>query len=219
MAEDDEKLIPASTPAETALDVASFVGSAVPWIGGPVGNVLGGISTGRKIARVREVLEGLVTDLTQFKSDASEQYVKTEDFEELLEHALRKAADERHEEKRQIYRSFLSQAIKSPGEPYDEQIRFLNTLEQLQPDHLKIIRAFAQQPKSDPGMMGSPLQTLRQRLPEMDETRIEDLVSQLNDMRVTGQTSLKTMMTGSGAENLQLSITQYGQRFLKFIIS
>ena len=102
MAQDDGKLIPASTPEEMALDIASFVGSTIPWIGGPVSNVLGRISISRKFARVTDVLKGLVTDLTQFKSDASEEYVKTEDFEELLKHALLKAADERYDKKRQI---------------------------------------------------------------------------------------------------------------------
>jgi len=69
--------------------------------------------------------------LKDFKSEASEQYVKTEDFEELLENALRKASEERYEEKRRIFANFLIGAIESPGESYDEQIRFLRVLEEL----------------------------------------------------------------------------------------
>jgi hypothetical protein len=214
--EDERDLIPASTPGETALDVAAFVGSAVPWIGGPVSNVLGGISMGRKLARVREVLEGLVTDLAEFKSEVAEEYVKTEEFEELLEQTLKRAADERNEEKRRIYRAFLTDAIESPGKPYDEQIRFLRTLEELQPDHLKVLRALSQTPEPNPGI--TPNQTLRRRLPELEEARIEDLVTQLNDLRVTNLTNLKVMMTGHGAENLQHAITQYGNRFLQYLI-
>jgi hypothetical protein len=51
--------------------------------------VLGGISSHRKLTRVREVLQGFAEDLRSFKSDVSEEYVKTEDFEELLEETLR----------------------------------------------------------------------------------------------------------------------------------
>ena len=59
-----ESLLPEEKPknkmiqsrTETALDLASFITSAVPWIGGPVSNVLGGISTGRKFDRVRASL-------------------------------------------------------------------------------------------------------------------------------------------------------------------
>jgi hypothetical protein len=47
MPEDSKDLIQATTKAETVLDVAAFVGSAVPWIGGPVSNVLSGMSSGR----------------------------------------------------------------------------------------------------------------------------------------------------------------------------
>jgi len=217
MPEDSKDLIQATTKAETVLDVAAFVGSAVPWIGGPVSNVLSGMSSGR-IARVREVLEGLISDLSDFKSEVSEEYGKTEDFEELLEQTLERSADERNEEKRQIYRSFLTNAIESPGEPYDEQIRFLRTLEELQPDHLKVLRALSKTPDPDPGMMGSPNQTLRQRLPDLEEKRIEELITQLNDLRVTNMTSLKTMMTGRGAADLRHSITSYGQRFMQYIV-
>ena len=51
----------------------------------------------------------------------------------------------------------------------------------------------------------------------MDENRIEDLINQLNDMRVTKLNSLKTMMTWSGAQRLEHSITPYGKRFLAFV--
>ena len=146
MSKDNSKLVPKTSKAETAIDVAAFVGSAVPWIGGPVSN-----------ERVREVLEGLSSDLADFKSEISEEYVKTEDFEELLEQTLKRAADERNESKRKIYRAFLTNAIESPGELYDDQIRFLRTLEELQPDHLLVIRALSQSPDPDPGMMGPPI--------------------------------------------------------------
>lgn len=70
---------------EKILDIATLVTSAVPWIGGPVSNVLGGISTGRKIQRAHQLLTGLTVELKDFKSEVFEDYVKTEDFEDLLE--------------------------------------------------------------------------------------------------------------------------------------
>src|SRR5437868_5580687 len=121
---DDEftyKEVPTGMPSETALDLAATVSSLVPLIGGAVGNVLSGISQGRKMERVKEVLEGLAADLHDFKSEASQTYVKTEDFEELLDEVLHKVADERNEQKRQFLRSFLTFAIKHPGPSYDEQ--------------------------------------------------------------------------------------------------
>ena len=201
----------------TGLDVASTLSAAIPWVGGPVSNVLSGMSLGRKLARVNEVLTGLADDLREFKSETSEQYVRTEEFEDLLEKTLRQAADERNERKRLIYRGFLTEAIKSPGEPYDEQVRFLRILEQLQPDHIRILSSCLQEPESVSGTTGSHGQTLSRRLPDIPRERLEDLVAQLNDMRLTNVTGMRAMMTAPGAEDMRHTVTHFGQRFVKYL--
>lgn len=145
---------------EVVLDISSFISSAVPWIGGPVSNVLSGISFGRKISRVKEVLEGIANDLRNFKSEVSETYVKTEEFEELLENTLRNVAEERNEERRRIYKAFIVGTIKSPGQSYDEQVRFLRILEDIQGDHIRILEALSQSPDMSllrHGLSGSPI--------------------------------------------------------------
>lgn len=214
----DSNKVPQKTKGESALDIASAVSAAVPWIGGPVSNVLGGISTQRKLERVHEVLTRISQELESFKSEASEEYVKTEDFEELLENALRKASEERSEEKRRIYGNFLVGAIENPGENYDEQRRFLRTLEELQVDHLKVLQALDAPPGDTQNILtGSPSGTLQERLPDTPSGRIADLIGQLNDMRLTDLTSLHTMMTANGAQDLRGTITNYGRRFLSFL--
>jgi len=217
MSDNGREIIPASTTTEAVLDVVAFVGSTVPWIGGPVSNVLSGMSFGRKLGRVREVLGGLANDLGEFKSEVSEKYVKTEEFEDLLEQTLKRVGEERNEEKRHLYKAFLTDAIESPGKSYDEQLRLLRTFE-IVPDHLRVLKALSQEPKPNPGMMSSPIQTLRERLPEFEEQRIEELIVQLNVMRVTNISSLKVMMTGRGAADLRNSVTVYGKRILSYIV-
>jgi len=218
MSDNGREIIPASTTTEAVLDVVAFVGSTVPWIGGPVSNVLSGMSFGRKLGRVREVLGGLANDLGEFKSEVSEKYVKTEEFEDLLEQTLKRVGEERNEEKRHLYKAFLTDAIESPGKSYDEQLRLLRTFEEIVPDHLRVLKALSQEPKPNPGMMSSPIQTLRERLPEFEEQRIEELIVQLNVMRVTNISSLKVMMTGRGAADLRNSVTVYGKRILSYIV-
>jgi pyruvate-formate lyase-activating enzyme len=214
---DKQELVLASTRTEKTLDVAAMGSNVVPWIGGVVAAVLSGMSANRKLGRVREVLEGVANDLKDFKSEVSESYVKTEEFEELLEKTLLKAADERSDEKQRVYRNFLVDTIESPGQSYDEQLRFLRALEELQPDHIKVLRAFIQG-KVDPSLMASsPGQTLVARLPDIPEERVRELVSQLNDMRITNMTSFHVLMTGAGAQNLQHYITPFGQRLMSFI--
>src|SRR5258706_1793709 len=110
-----------------------------PWLGGAIAGVLGGITTDRKINRVNEVIRGLAENLRDLESAASKEFVKTEEFEDLLEQTLRQVAAERNDDKRRMYRDFLVGVIRSPGEPYDEQRRFLRTLEELQSDHLRVL--------------------------------------------------------------------------------
>jgi hypothetical protein len=152
-------------PAERALDVAAALVNLAPLIGGPVASILRGISGGRKQQRVMEVIRGVSEDLRDFQSKVAEEYVRTEDFEELLENTLRRAAQERSEGKRRLYRNFLTTAIQHPGGDYQEQLRFVKTLDEISSDHLEVLLALSQNPESRFGLIGSAMQTLKKRLP------------------------------------------------------
>lgn len=213
----EDKLVPATT-VETGLDIAAVVGSVIPVLGGPVGAVLSGMSTGRKLARVRDVLKDVANDLQALTAKIREEYVATEDFEELLEATLRRIAEERHEEKRNVYRHFLVGAITTPGHSHDEQLRLLRALEQVEPAHLQLLKALGHPPDPPPGFLsGSPEATLKRRLSDLDAPRIGELVAELNDLRLTNLRSLRVMMTAQGAEDLRGSITPFGQRFLRYL--
>ena len=217
MDENAENLPEIVSKIDTIADLGAFVSSAVPMIGGPVSNLLSGFSTGRKFERVRDALVEISENLMNFESKVSAEYVKTEDFEEILEKTLRQVGEERTEEKRRIYKDFLITAVKSPGESYEEQIRLLRTLEEIQPDHIRVLRAIRQPPAPNPPDMSSPLRTLDARLPELERERISELVGELNNLRVTDFTALGMNMTGQGAENLQGRITKLGSAIIRYI--
>lgn len=217
--EDDRPLPAPSGKTETALDTVSLVASAVPGLGNVVANLLSGFSTDRKFLRVHEVLVGFAQDLKDARSEAAEQYVKTEDFADLLETTSRRAAEARTAEKRRLYRAFLVGAVTAPA-PYDEQVRVLQALDQIQPHHVRILRAMLQEPVDEDRMMGSQLQTLHRRLGLPREV-IEELVVQLHDLRLVGLTrdSLHTMMTALGAEDLRGWITSLGRRLMDYLVT
>ena len=58
---------------------------------------------------------------------------------------------------------------------------------------------------------------MRERLPDMNNDRIKDVVQQLNDLRVINLQSLNTMMTASGAQDLRHSVTPLGKRFIQYL--
>jgi hypothetical protein len=168
MTDDDFKYkeVPTGLPAEAALDMASTLANVFPGLGSAVGNVLGGMSVGRKIGRVEELLQGLAEDLRDFRSETSESYVKTEEFEELLEHVLRRTAEERNEQKRKLLRGFLVDAIQNPR-PYDERKTILRLLDDVEPDHMLTLHAIGQPPRPEEldGVVASTIGTLQRRLP------------------------------------------------------
>lgn len=211
--------VPEDTRTDQALELAGIATSAIPWLGGPLSAVLSGVSFGRKIDRVKEVVNGIAADLHEFRSEASEKYVQTDEFQDLLEAALRRASEERNEEKREIYRDFVVSAIRRPGEPYDDQLRVLRTLEELDPDHLRLLAAVAQDPGPPTSSfgIGSPSSTLSKRLGGIRRDRLEELVADLNGRRLTNLQSLHTTMTAHGAEDLRHAITPLGRRVLEVV--
>lgn len=59
---EEPDFVPEDTRTDQALELAGAVGAVIPWLGGPLSAVLGGISFGRKIDRVKEVVNGIVAD-------------------------------------------------------------------------------------------------------------------------------------------------------------
>lgn len=217
-ADEPHELIPAFTSSEAALDTTAALSSMIPVLGGPISSVLSGLSQDQKMARVNEVLWGLANEIRHL-SEESENYVKSEDFQELLEETLRRVHRERSEEKRRTYRDFLVGAVQSPGEPYDEQVRFLRVLEELQSDNIRVLRAVIQEPNPNPPYsIGSIGRTLKERLPDMEDSSIADLVAQLNDLKITNM-PLGGMMTAAGAQDLRGRLTPFGRRFVRYLQS
>ncbi|MCB8947476.1 MAG: hypothetical protein H6653_05610 [Ardenticatenaceae bacterium] len=218
---DRNDLIQQDTTADKALDVGAFVSAVlpIPWLAPAVSFVLGGISNQRKIKRIQEALRQLNEEIGDFKSEASEKYVDSEEFEELVERTLQQIANERHEQKRNMYGRFLAGAIKSPGDPYDEQIRFLRDLELLQADHIRIFQAMLQEPDPNSNVyIGSTMTTLSERLSDISESRLRELVAYLNDMKLISGIG-NTMVTARTAVDLRNNFTPYGQRFVRYLNS
>jgi hypothetical protein len=203
---------------DRAIEVGGVSVSVIPMIGGPVSAVLGGMAQQRKLDRVKEVLEGLSADLRDFKSTVSDEYVKTEDFEDLLEKTLRTAAEERNAEVRALYRQFLFRAITEPGDPYEGQVAVLRVIEGMDPQHLAVLRATLQEPGRDAHQkyMGSPIQTLRERT-GFDDATIGAVVAELDNKALTKFQGLRTMMTGHGSEALTHNVTPLGRRVLEYV--
>jgi hypothetical protein len=212
-------VLPDTTRQEAILDTVSSVTALVPVLGGPIANILSGLAGDRRFARTRDVLVDLANQVGDLSAD-QEEYVRSEDFEDLLIETMRRVAAERSEDKRRVYRQILTSAIQHSGEEgYDEQVRILRVMEELQPDHLVVLRAMMVEPETDSSVfMGSRSQTLSNRLPDMPEERVRDLADQLGELRLVNVGMLGGMVTGASAVDLRGVPTPLGERLVAFVL-
>lgn len=215
--DDEEPHFPTDRTDKTIAATSALV-SLVPWLGGAASNVVSGYGQTRKLNRVRELLDGLANRLSGFESDVAKEYVRTEDFEDLLEQTLRRAADERNADVRNLYLRFIHRAIAEPGDEYDSQMDVLHAIEGLRGVHVTVMRALRKEPSPDADrkFAGSPSQTLRERT-GLSSEQIKDAVETLNDLRLIKLDSLHVTMTGRGSESLQHTVTTLGTHVLDYI--
>src|SRR5262249_31001512 len=162
-----------------------------------------GWSQKRRLQRIREFIERVHSELIQHREAVREDYLRSDEFEDLLDQTMRRGANERHNAKRRLFAAFLAGAILTPGAPYHEHLRHLRTLDELQTEHVRSIHAMLQEPgPTPPGTGGISTRgltsighVLRERLPDIPPRRLTDLVMQLiEDLRiVTFGRGLNTM--------------------------
>lgn len=202
---------------DAGLDIIATATSVAPILGGPVANVINGTVTARRIERVREVVVALAEDVRDLKDEAVEAYVKTEEFDEILDSTLRVVAAERAEEKRKLLKQYLLGTISNPHESYDEKLRILRVLEEVQGAHIWVLKALLHGVIDENAYMGSPAATLQKRLPMLPLDRLGEIITETNDLRLTNLTSLNTTMSGRGSQELDHFVTPLGKRFLAFL--
>lgn len=213
--------LPASTKSEEALELSATISSLAPWIGGSISSVLSGMSVKRKMSRINDCLKAIASHVESVHDKVTEELVKTEDFEDLLEQTLKRVAEERNEEKRKLFAAFLLNNIGKPNLAFERRLKLLNVLEEFQLSGLILINALSQTPTEYElnRSMGFVHQTLSERAPEI-VNEIDQIAKELErlDLVKNLTNSMRTTMTGRGAADLGNRITSLGQEFLFFII-
>ena len=203
---------------DKGLTVSAIATSLIPWLGGPTSNILNGITQQRKLKRVHEVLDKVNKDLKSLENEINTKFAKSEDFEDLLEATLQRTFTERNEKKRIRYANFLKAAVKAPSLDYEYHSQNLALLENLQDVHVAALKAMIEPPKETLSSIGSPIRTLKGRLPEYDEASLKEALSDLVAWRLVNNDGFDVTMTASGAEDLSSRITEKGNRLMKYLL-
>jgi len=103
------------------LDVVATIATVVPVLGGPLGNVLSGISFTRKLGRIETFCQRVADELADLSAEVDEHYVREDEFEELLERTLKGVAEEPDSAKQTPYLRFLVDVLRE-RRPFEERL-------------------------------------------------------------------------------------------------
>jgi hypothetical protein len=208
------------TKRERYAELLAMVSSAAPWIGGPVSEIVGGAATNLKINRVTQFVRDVLDHVEALHTQAAEQFVKSEDFVDLLDKTVQAVADERSETKRALFSSYILNNIAQPEIRYDRRLKCLNILKQVDTRHLDLLVALLQHPTAqERGVsLSAPSTTIERRAPHLRD----DLKALIHETNTLGLTTIRdnylnTNMTGDGAATLQHAVTQLGNEVIAFI--
>lgn len=139
------EIVPA-TKGERFAELIAVVASAAPWIGGPVAEIIGGVATNLKIKRVTQFVKDVLDQVEKLHTQASEDFVKSEDFADIFEKTAQAVADERDETKRRLFANYIRNNIATPAISYNLRLKCLRLLTQVDTHHIDLIKALLQSP-------------------------------------------------------------------------
>jgi len=202
---------------EKIAELLQYVSSAVLALGGLLSSLMGGVAVEHRFERVANFLMKLTIEVHRLDG-VSDEYIRSEDFEDIFSETLTRAAKERSDEKRAIFGTFLKSAIARQVS-YEEylQARIARFLEDLLPADFVVLSAFAQGPGTENSM--SPMQTVQQRTNGLTKDQVIEIVEHLNRLGLLSidRNGLMVMMTAQGALDLEHWLTPVGRRFLSHL--
>jgi hypothetical protein len=216
-----------STPGETAAEITSIALNAVPIVGGVLSGIADSIIGMRRSRRLGAFLDELAADLTAVTGRIDEEFVRSEDFENLAETIFVKASESSQKEKLDALRAvFLNTALSDPPN-YDEALEIADLISRWQPRHLIILKIL-DNPRAadqemgrvvgDGGGIGTSIgQILGKLLPEWDKDQIDRTWQELYDAGMHRTPGTNTMMTDRGIGQLENRLSDFGRKTVGYL--
>ncbi|MEK6719878.1 MAG: hypothetical protein AABZ33_04310 [Chloroflexota bacterium] len=206
------------TPArDHALVVGMAALQAVPVIGGVVATFISEYVPRKK----QERLVGFVQDLgREFEADRDRidaEFVKTKDFDRMVEDVLDRVQTVRNEAKLGYWAALLAgMSTNDRPRPTDRE-RMIQTLDDLRPDSLRLLHVIATTTEGPPNLyMGGVSATLDWKMPDVSNDDARRMWGDLQRADVV-QGYPSGIMTKEGAGNLTVRLTPYGREFVRLL--
>lgn len=218
-----------ATKGEAIVDHSATAINLVPFVGGALSDIARGVLEKRQNRRLNSFLSSLAADLERLKGRLNQEFLQTEDAEDMFEEVLSKAADTRKEAKLDAMRHVFVNSIIGEDPDYDEVSEILKLIDSWQERHLIMLRIFADPLRADEeagnvvgsggGFSTSRMAIMRALLPDWEDDQISRTAADLHSVNVTSSGSLGGMITDRGIHQLQGMLTSFGTRVTSYLKS
>lgn len=217
-----------STTGEKAVELVAIALNAVPIAGGVMSDIAGAIISKRQNRRLNQFLVTLAENLKDLESRVNNDFMQTDDFQDLAEDLFSKAAETRQQEKLDAFRAIFVNTVLSSSPTYDEAAEIAELVNDWQPRHIILMHILADPAIADKqmgnivgpggGLTTSISSILHKLLPEWDDDQIDRTWKELHDAQMHRTPGTKTMMTDQGINQLQNRLTDFGAKVARYLV-
>jgi len=198
-----------------ALVVGMAALQAVPVIGGVVATFISEYVPRRKQERLVAFIQDLSREFTAEQERIDSEFVRTSDFDRMVEDVLDRVQTVRNEGKLGYWAALLAGAATTDRPSPADRDRMIETLDGLRPDHLRLLHVVATTMEGPPNiLMGGISTTLDWKMPDVPNDEARRLWAELARFDVL-QGYPSGTMTAQGAGDLTVRLTPYGREFVR----
>jgi hypothetical protein len=200
-----------------ALVVGMAALQAVPVIGGVLATFISEYVPRKKQERLVDFVQGLSREFVAEQERIDREFVRTRDFDRMVEDVLDRVQTVRNEDKLGYWAALLAGVATTDRPNASDRNRMIETLDGLRPEHFRLLHVIATTNEPPPGLYaGGVSSTLDWKMPDVPQDEARRLWNELARFDLVGSYPSGTM-TASGAGNLAGRLTPYGQGFVHLL--
>lgn len=215
------------TGKEETIELVSIALGAIPQVGGVLSGIAINLIQKRQNRRLYKFLIDLANDLKSLQDQVNQEFMKSDEFEDLVEDIFTKASESRQQEKIDSYRAIFINTLLSETTAYNEAVEIALLVEGWQPKHIVLLKILANPLRADEDM-GNPVgngggistsinEILKRLLPDWDSDQIDRTWQELHDARIHNTLGTHTMITDRGIHQLEGRLTRFGQKVVRYL--
>ncbi len=184
---------------------------AIPYVGGPLATLYFGYKQEQRFQRVEQTLKEVANELQNCQLPRIEEH-NSEELMSLIDELTDKIENERIESKRNLYKEYFKNILKTPTNGnYEERKLFLEVLSRITPLQIEIFQFILRTPDVIDANISKP---------GTDISLIKSSILQLeNDGLVIATLNSITLGGSQAGMPMRLTVSEFGKRFNNFCLN